>query len=194
MMNMYFLGCLVVLMGGCLLVFAFNQYKRQEDLGEWVINAAEEGNVDAMVSLGSVYEVYGDDDQSEGSEHYNRAIKWYKKAAQGQQGMYQGHVIAMYHLGEMYQKGKGQPQGKPNDKEAIKWLKKAAAGGEAKAMYNLGVIYFDRYDETGSQSSYRESMKWYKRAVTESSEEEMHEIIKLSQTDKYRLSVETQEM
>ena len=50
----------------------------------------------------------------------------------------QGHAIAQYNLGVMYDNGEGVPQ---DYAEAVKWYQLAAEQGHAKAQNNLGVMY-----------------------------------------------------
>jgi len=50
----------------------------------------------------------------------------------------QGNVDAQFHLGKMYEEGKGVPQ---NNRIAVKWYRLAAEQGYASAQYNLGNMY-----------------------------------------------------
>ena len=60
------------------------------------------------------------------------AVKWYKLAAE------QGHALAQYNLGWVYDTGKGVPQ---DYKTAVKWYTLAAEQGNARAQNNLGLMY-----------------------------------------------------
>ena len=51
----------------------------------------------------------------------------------------QGHAIAQYNLGWMYDEGEGVPQ---DNIAAVKWYSKAAKQGHAKAQYNLAQMYY----------------------------------------------------
>ena len=52
------------------------------------------------------------------------SVKWFRKAAE------QGHVVAQYNLGVMYDFGEGVPE---DDAEAYAWLNIAAAQGNMRA-------------------------------------------------------------
>ena len=77
---------------------------------------------------------------------------WLKKAEQGD-------VDALFHLGYLYESGRGVSQ---DYKEAAKWYRKAAEQGNANAQCNLGVLYFCGY---GVSKDYNEAAKWYRKAA-----------------------------
>ena len=60
------------------------------------------------------------------------AFKWYRLAAE------QGHAVAQYKVGIMYEAGYGVPL---DYAEAVKWYRLAAEQGRADAQHNLGVMY-----------------------------------------------------
>lgn len=60
----------------------------------------------------------------------HRAMAWYRKAAQHENG------VAQYNLGVMYASGPYK-----DTSEALKWYRLAAAQGVANAHFNLGVMY-----------------------------------------------------
>jgi len=60
------------------------------------------------------------------------AVRWWKKAAE------QGLANAQFHLGFMFEKGRGVAQ---SDKEAVRWWKKAADQGDVVAQVNLGLMF-----------------------------------------------------
>jgi len=73
---------------------------------------AEQGNPNAQYSIAACY--------AEGigfAQDYEKAVKWYRKAAES------GHLEAMRGLAEMYEQGKGVIQ---DYAEAVKWYRKAA--------------------------------------------------------------------
>ena len=74
---------------------------------------------------------------NKGVEYYNqgdydKALKWYRKAAE------QGLATAQCNLGWCYDNGRGVTQ---NYAEAAKWYRKAAEQGYAHAQFNLGYYY-----------------------------------------------------
>ena len=101
---------------------------------------AEQGDLDAQYTLGSIYFNWPDKSQ---------AAKWYRLAAA------QGDRNAQYSLGDMYLYGDGINQ---DDDKAIKWFRLAAKQGHVLSQRNLGRIY----DRT---STYREAVKWYSLAA-----------------------------
>jgi len=82
---------------------------------------AEQGDVDSMYLLGVLYE-NGDD---EIEQNYDKALEWYKKAAEIKD------TDSMCAIAKLYEEGKGV---KKNLKEAKKWMQKAANLGDEKAM------------------------------------------------------------
>lgn len=67
-----------------------------------------------------------------------------------------GDVEAQFHLGELYQNGRGVPQ---DDQKAHDWYMKAAEEGHAKAQFQLGFLY---YNGLGVKKSLSEALMWYR--------------------------------
>jgi len=110
--------------------------------------AAEQGEINAQYSLGTIYYVGKDVPQD-----YAEAFKWYRKAAEI------GLADAQFFLGAMYYNGEGVPQ---NYAKGLKWYRKAAEQGEINAQYSLGIIY---YNGEGVPQNYAEAAKWYQKAA-----------------------------
>lgn len=149
---------------------------------KWYRKAAEQGNVDAMNSLGvCYYEGYGV------AQDYAEAVKWFRRAER------EGNTSALYHLGKCYALGTGVTQDYPKGMyyyrkaaeqgiaaaqafldifdprgngitpaEAVEWYRKAADQGNATAQYNLGQYY---EDGNGVAQDYTEAVKWYRKAA-----------------------------
>ncbi|WP_288264747.1 tetratricopeptide repeat protein [uncultured Dialister sp.] len=64
-------------------------------------------------------------------QSYEKAAKWYQKAAD------QGDAVAQYNLGTMYKNGLGVEQ---SYKKAAKWYRKAADQGLAAAKKKLSEL------------------------------------------------------
>jgi TPR repeat protein len=114
----------------------------------WFRMAAEKGDVDAQVLLGTMY--------TEGSgvpQDDTQAAFWVRKAAE------QGYTLAQGFLGHLYDKGLGVPQ---DYAQAALWFRKAAEQGDAKAQYALGYMYFDG---EGVPQDYAEAYFWLGLAV-----------------------------
>ena len=84
---------------------------------------------------------------------YETAIKEFRPFAE------QGHAIAQFSMGTMYDNGYGVLQ---DYKEAIKWYRLSAEQGHADAQYNLGGMYDDG---DGVIQDYKEAFKWYRLAA-----------------------------
>ena len=107
--------------------------------------AAEHGDAEAQLILGSMYEAGLGVPQD-----YKEALKWYRMAAD------QGNARAQNKLGAMYDIGLGVTQ---NDMEAVKWWRLAADQGDAFAQLNLGA----KYDHgKGVPKDFSEAVKWYR--------------------------------
>ena len=95
-----------------------------------LLDAAGQGNPDAMFKLGKCY------NNGEGvTPDYAEAVKWYRKAAE------QGNASAQYNLGRAYDYGKGVKKDKA---EAVKWLRKAAEQGDTEAKEELAIILWGK--------------------------------------------------
>lgn len=109
--------------------------------------AAEQGDTDAMVRLGSLYLT------RKGSDNAREAAKWYRKAAE------LGHADAMAELGKLYEEGRGVLG---NEQKAVQWYRKAAENGSDEGMFNLGNAC--RHGVGGS-GDLKEALEWYRRAA-----------------------------
>lgn len=110
--------------------------------------AAERGNTDAMVDIGTMY------DNGQGvTKDQVEASKWYRKAAE------QGDAWGQDHLGYMYLMGYGVTK---DYAEAVKWYRKAAEQGHASAQGGLGYMYDMGY---GVEKDHAEANKWYRKAA-----------------------------
>jgi TPR repeat protein len=115
------------------------------------LEAAADGNVDAMYNLGLIYST-----GEEGVEvDYQEAFKWYKLAAEA------GDHDAQLNLGILYSNGLGVAQ---NYTEALNWYLKSANQGNSIAQYNLGVIFSQG---KGMEVDYQEAVKWYTQAAAQ---------------------------
>lgn len=106
--------------------------------------AAERGDVEAQLTLGSYY-YYG----RQVRQDFGEAIKLFRLAANS------GEARAQFNLGYMYALGQGVSQS--ND-EARAWFERAAEQGLDNAQYKLGR-YYDHME------NYAEAFKWYERAA-----------------------------
>ena len=102
-----------------------------------LIRSAEQGDADAQLSLGGMY------DNGEGvPQDYVQAVKWYRLAAE------QGNAMAQGILGNMYYRGQGVPQ---DYTQAVKWYRLAVV---SQFDYYGGLVY-ECPDERGNSSNHR---------------------------------------
>ena len=86
-------------------------------------------------------------------QSYEKAVIWYKKAAE------QGNANAQCSLGYCYDEGQGV---KLSHEKAVYWFQKAAEQGYASAQCNLGVCYDNGQ---GVEQSYEQAAYWYKKSA-----------------------------
>lgn len=89
--------------------------------------SADQGKVEALVSLGDLYA-----DGNGVSQDYGYAVDLYSKAVS------QGYAVAQYKLGLMYEEGKGVPL---DFVQSVEWYRKAIENKDAAAKYYLGRMY-----------------------------------------------------
>lgn len=82
-------------------------------------------------------------------QDYEKAVKWYTKAAE------QGLADAQEELGDCYKFGEGV---RKNKKKAIYWYTKAAEQGHAKIQFSLAYDY-------ECDKNYEEALKWCTKAA-----------------------------
>ncbi len=87
---------------------------------------AEQGDAKAQFKLGSRYEYGNGVEQS-----YEKAVKWYRKAAEKK------NAEAQFKLGHCYEQGKGVS---PSNEEAIRWYKRAGQQGDAIARERARLL------------------------------------------------------
>ena len=126
----------------------------QEALG-WYQKAAAQGNEDAMLQLGKLYE-YGLKVPKSGPQ----ALNWYLKPAE------KGNVAAELKAGYIFRDGL---EDVPHDYEqALKWFRKAAQQGSpgeparGEAECNIGRMY---QEGLGVVPSVDQAAEWYTKAV-----------------------------
>lgn len=103
---------------------------RRETFLQTVTRKAEEGNVDAQLSLGYMY-LYGDAEAGV-TPDYKRAFDYYSMAAA------QGDNVAINNLGSLYYNGVGT---KKNPYKAATLFTKATDLGNVEAAVNLAFLY-----------------------------------------------------
>ena len=89
---------------------------------------------------------------------YAEAVKWYRRAAEG------NHALAQRSLGICYEGGQGVEK---DCVEAVKWYRKAAQQNVAGAQFSLGSCY---EDGRGVEKDHVEALKWYRKAAEQNDE------------------------
>ncbi len=86
-------------------------------------------------------------------QNYSEALRRYQEAAD------KGLPLAMYNLGEFYEKGWGVQKSALN---SLRWYKKAAEAGNEQAMERLGAIYEN--GDLGEKADPQAAQQWYDKA------------------------------
>ena len=132
-----------------------------------IIVAAERGDINAQLHLGDCYYFGGSHDGETVNKNYNKAIFWYRKAAE------QGNAEAQFNLAYMYEQGLATDS--PDYSQAFYWYKRAAEQGKASAQYNVGYYY---KKGRGISQNLSEAYKWYKRAADQGHQNAIDELKK----------------
>lgn len=118
---------------------------------------------EAQFALGSMYEL-----GNGVAKNRDAAFYWYQKAA------VQGHAIAQYNSGAIYEQGTRQVT--RSFKNAAEWYRKAATQGDAKSQFALGLIY---EKGKGVKKDLAEAAKWYGEAAAQGDAEAIRKVAKL---------------
>jgi len=109
--------------------------------------AADQGNADAQVNMGSFYE------NGRGvTQDYVEAMRWYRRAAD--QGDPDGQVA----VGLLYEYGRGVPL---DNAEAMGWYRKAADQGDRNAQNLIGTLYSNGL---GVRRDPEQAGQWFNKA------------------------------
>lgn len=101
--------------------------------------AAKKGLAVAQAAYGGMYEdgfvIQGSTSKPLEKKRFERALKWYKRAA------IQGHVVSQWIIGKFNEEGTGTPINIPN---AIEWYKRGAELGDSdcvRSLKELGIVH-----------------------------------------------------
>lgn len=123
----------------------------------WYNEAAKEGNVDAIYSVGSCYfNGYGV------PQNQKEAFAWYYKAAE------KDYVLGQFIIAYCYYKGFGVKQ---DLKKAVQWYQKAAEQGLPAAQMSLAGCY---YTGDGTQRDYNKAIFWWTKAAEQGNAESQY--------------------
>jgi len=102
--------------------------ENEEQAMELAKRSAEQGNIDAMYFIGTMY-MFGDRIPKTVADPDQEAARWLFEAAS------RNHAEAEYGLGLLFLAGKGVVQ---DQEEALKWIRRAADHGHGGALSFLG--------------------------------------------------------
>jgi len=128
----------------------------------YAITSAASTNLSSNHNSGNVEykKAYRYDTGNKQKRNLNKAIKWYRSAAN------KGHAKAQYRLGILYYKQK-------NYKKAKYWLRKRAKADEADAQYHYANIL--RFGLSGKQQT-SAARKWYLKAARQGHKHAQYEL------------------
>lgn len=127
--------------------------EHRETFLQTMTRKAEEGNIDAQLSLGYMY-LYGDSDAGVTSD-YEQAFKYYAMAAA------QGDNVAINNLGSLYYSGVGT---KKNPYKAAILFTQASGLGNIEAAVNLAFLYLSG---SGVQQDNAKAMNYFAKAANQ---------------------------
>ena len=116
----------------------------------WYRMAANQGDIDARVHLGTMY--YSGVEDYGIHKDFNKAFHYYSDAA------HDGDSEAQLYLAYMYLRGEGVEQ---DYEKAFKWTEKSAKQGLAQAQNELGRAYEQM------KQDYNKAIEWYKKAAAQ---------------------------
>ena len=124
--------------------------KNQETFIEMLTRQANEGNVDAQLSLGYMY-LYGDNANNI-AQDYQKSFEYYEMAAK------QGDSVAINNLGSLYYSGIGTQK---NMTKAAELFAQAADKGNEESALNLAFLYLSG---NGVAQDNRKAMDYFVQA------------------------------
>jgi TPR repeat protein len=119
--------------------------------------AAEAGDIEAMIRLGTFY-------LNDLKPDYLEALRWFRRAAE------MGNAFAMERLGGMHRDGYGVKQ---DYQQAMAWYRKAMDGGDLAAIASIGWMH---YHGMGIPKNHAEALKWYRKAAEKGGHEGMNNL------------------
>jgi TPR repeat protein len=115
--------------------------------------AAIGGDLEAQFAVGQSYLAATDGEALSASERLGKAMRWFRRAAEG------GHTLSQYRLATLLELGQG---GQRNLDEAEQWYERAAKQGHVKAMHNLAVL---AVSPARGSVNYLTASKWFREAA-----------------------------
>ena len=148
-----------------------NGVEADAEKAQSLYQAALKGFLDSEKSRPAVwreYRIAGMYEKGLGTDvNVQKAIRWYKTAADN------GDGHAAYHLGHIYQDGQIAEQ---DFSAALKWFEKAADLGNKYAWYSLGCLYCDG---KGIRQNFSKAAEWFQKAVDSGNPQAAYELAKL---------------
>ena len=116
-----------------------------------IIRTAKEGDAMSQYNLGFLYSQGKQLEQND-----NKAVYWWRKAAN------QGIAMAQNNLAIMYMQGKGGLE--RSDEEAARLFRQAAEQGYMEAQHNLAVMLVKGQ---GVEKNQKEAVEWFRKAAAQ---------------------------
>lgn len=129
----------------------------------WYRMAANQGDVDAMVHLGTMY--YSGVEEYGIRKDFNKAFHYYSRAAN-----FGNDAEAQLYLAYMYLRGEGTEQ---DLEKAFEWTEKSAKRGFAQAQNELGRAYEQM------KQDYNKAIEWYQKAAAQGYQEAQQNLNRL---------------
>lgn len=129
----------------------------------WYRMAANQGDIDAMVYLGTMY--YSGVEDYGIHKDFNKAFHYYSRAAN-----FGNDAEAQLYLAYMYLRGEGTEQ---DLEKAFEWTKKSAEQGFAQAQNELGRAYEQM------KQDYNKAIEWYQKAAAQGFQEAQQNLDRL---------------
>jgi TPR repeat protein len=126
----------------------------------WFDKASHQGEIDALVCMGSCYYQGGYGIQRDFQKAFDYWEEAYKK----------GSADAAHNIGFHYETGDGVNK---DMVKAVLWYTKAAKGGVAMSQYNLGICY---YTGNGVEKSLEKAINWWEKAAGQGHKEAQHNV------------------
>jgi TPR repeat protein len=129
----------------------------------WFDKAANQGEFDALVCMGSCYYQGGYGIEKDFQKAFDCWEEAYRK----------GCADAAHNIGFHYEIGDGVNK---DMVKAVSWYKKAAEKGIAMSQYNLGICY---YTGNGVEKSLEKAFIWWEKAAKQGHREAQHNVAAL---------------
>jgi len=142
---------------GCIYDNKNSPYYDLKEAKKWYKLASDQGNENAQLNLGIMYDWGGDGIDQD----FKKAVKFYKLAVKHAED--EILVLAQHALGYKYKNGEGITKDVP---EAVQLFRLSADQGYEESQHILGCMYYEGEKE-GVIQNFQEAVKWFKLAANQ---------------------------